>query len=142
MPDMTKILEELDVESKNMYPTPPLGETVTWYQAGDKDAPRAAIVTAIEGPGRVAITVFGLRSHPSYMQGVLHHSHPMHKIKGNPTTSRCGYFTYPGELDPQGKKAPASHYHFHQMDIAARRADAKSKHELPAPAPKPEPAKA
>jgi hypothetical protein len=131
MPDMTKLLKELEDEDQRRMPTPPLGESVTWYENGDKHAPRAAIVTAIEGPGKVALTVFKLRSHPSYVQGVFHVSHPIHNEKGNPTTQRCGYFTYPGETEDKGKKAPGFHYDFHQRDIARRRQDALSKHEAP-----------
>lgn len=142
MPDMTKILKDLEVENQNKFPTPPVGESVTWYRAGDPNVPLAAIVTKIEGPGRVALTVFSYRSHPGYVEGVFYHEHPIHAIKGNPTTHRCGYFTYPGELLPAGKKPHASHYSLHQADINRRKAEAESRHEPPTPAPKLEPVKA
>jgi hypothetical protein len=143
MPDMSKVLSELEEESQNMFPTPPIGESVTWYRAGDKTTPIAAIVTKIEGPGKVGLTCFSYRSHPSYVEGVFYHQHPIHQTKGNPTTNRCGMFAYPGEIEfPQSKKPHASHYSVHQQDVQKRRADALARHEVPVVAPKTELAKA
>ena len=52
-------------------PTPKIGDSVLWYRDGDLNtAPCAAIVTAVEMPGRVKLTVFPANKYPEFYVGV------------------------------------------------------------------------
>ncbi len=129
MPDNTKLLQALKEEKERVLPTPPIGHSVQWFEAGNTKNPFAAVVTQVEGPGRVELTVFKARSSLIYKQGVLHVTAEEHKVPGNPTTVRCGSWDY-----PLGKY-PREHSDFHLQDIAKRYAEAERTH---VPTPKPE----
>lgn len=61
-------------EKKNpvkLTPTPPVGCPVVWYPRGDRaNGPSAALVTQVEGLGRVSLTIFAVQSEPVVKKGV------------------------------------------------------------------------
>jgi hypothetical protein len=106
---------EIAEAKQNLQPTPPVGQNIQWYMGGDVRAPRAAQVTGIEGSGRVKVVVFSHGQMPSYQTGVYHVSNAIHKIKENPTTTRCGSWNY-----CPGFTIPKCHYDYHIEELAKR----------------------
>lgn len=97
-------------------PTPPVGTTVQWYDHGDIRFPTAAIVTEVEGPGRVKLAVFRVNALPQHKPGVYHVDSLIHDQANNQTTYRCGSWGY-----PQGVKPPKEHYELHVQDVERRK---------------------
>lgn len=106
---------DLEAEQKNLQPTPPVGEVIRWYPAGDKSAPVAAQVTGIEGPGRVKAVVFVRNGFPQHKQGVYHVSAKIHEKPGNPTTKNWGSWDYVRAAVPED-------YELHLKELAKREA--------------------
>jgi trehalose utilization protein len=106
---------EIAEAKQNLQPTPPVGQNIQWYQGGDVRSPRAAQVTGIEGSGRVKVVIFSHGQMPSYQTGVYHVSNVIHKIKENPTTTRCGSWNY-----CPGTTIPKVHYDYHVEELAKR----------------------
>jgi len=99
-------IEELTREIKNPLPTPPVGSTVVWYNRADKNtAPYAAIVTGIDEPGRIKITMFPPNGFFKTAQGVHYIEHPMHSQKNNHVSEQSGAWAYPA-----GVSIPKDHF--------------------------------
>ena len=75
---LTQQLATIDDQLKNPLPTPHVGCNVLWYAAGkvEPDNQRAAIVTAIEGAGKVTLTIFPPNGMPQHKKGVHFLQHP------------------------------------------------------------------
>ncbi len=86
-----------DPNAMPAFRNPPVGTMVHWYPhadvATDEDRICAAMVTGIEGPGIVALTVYARNAAPVYKQGVRHVSDPFH-IGKKENTMRSGGWDY------------------------------------------------
>lgn len=113
--DITAHLDKLKAERGSPVYTPPVGTGLQWFDRGDSE-PRAAIVTAIERPGVVTLTVFNPNSGPAFKKGVQW-AKSAH-VKANPhdqAVFRNGTWDYAPEDKP-----PRSHEQFHARDIERR----------------------
>lgn len=104
----------LEADKLNLQPTPPVGETVRWYQGDDKSRPYAGRVTGHEGPGRLKIEVAVINAIPQHKKGVYHVSSKVHLQKGNPSTRDCGSWDY-----VRGA-APDEDYDLHRDELERR----------------------
>lgn len=52
-----ELIVEIERQMKNPVPTPPVGMPVQWFDADNRQDPRAARVTRVEGPGRIAVMI-------------------------------------------------------------------------------------
>jgi len=94
-----------------LLPTPPVGASVQWFARNDDNAVHAAIVTAVESPGRVKLDVFPPGREMIRHQGVWHRSSPTHDRPNNPVTERSGAWDYlPFQNIPQ------HHYEMHRIE--------------------------
>jgi hypothetical protein len=121
MIDVTQItqqIERVESELKSPYPTPPIGTLVVWYDKGDisSDNQRAAIVTQVEGPGKISVTVFPPRAMPAHKKGVTHVTDPMHEKRHNSVTVMSGAWDYPDHV-----AAPKSHLSFHIASLEKKK---------------------
>lgn len=75
---MTEQVKQLEEQLKKPLPTPHIGCMVLWYPRGriETENEVAAIVTAIEGPGKVKLTVFKPNAMQEHKQGVHWSGHP------------------------------------------------------------------
>jgi len=92
---MDKVLENLQSEKDNLIPTPPIGRIVLWYERGyvSPDHAQPAVVTAVEGPGRISVCLLA-KSRGAIKTGVK-----FHKLEGATdsrvqTTYRFGCWNY------------------------------------------------
>lgn len=116
---MKEQLRQIDEELKNPLPTPPIGSTVVWYpRAAVEEGNRvAAIVTNVEGPGKLTLTVFKPLATPDpTRRGCLHVSHPVHEKRANSVSINAGAWDYPDDVIP-GK----SHYDLHVAALNKKR---------------------
>lgn len=133
MPDNSPQIKALEEELKTgVLPTPRIGETIIWFpenktadQLGVSLA-RAAIVTAVEGPGRLSVLVFAPNSEPRHRKGVWHTTWPGHQKPGNETTKTNGSWDY---VD---RKTPAKDRDLHSDAIKAKIAKYRETHVEPA----------
>jgi hypothetical protein len=105
---------DLEQDQANLQPTPPVGEVVRWYPAGDLAAPVAAQVTGIEGSGRLKLVAFIRNGFPQHKAGVYHVSAKIHQKPGNPTTKNWGSWDYVRGV------APDEDYEYHRQELAKR----------------------
>lgn len=91
-------------------PTAPIGETVQWYPGATKRSVQAAIVVGHSTPGCVHLAVVAFPGKQTqYVEGVFHHSHPIHKIP-NPQSRDKGSWDYiPGRAVPAADLEWGSH---------------------------------
>lgn len=115
--DLKDYLAAEKAKLKNPTPTPPVGTVVVWYDRAlvKPENQKAAIVTAVEGPGRLTLTIFGPRAHPIHKIGVLHHTHECHGNRNNVMSQQNGAWAY-----PDGVKADKSHLNLHLDQIQAK----------------------
>ena len=109
------LIKELEMETKSPLPTPPVGFTVVWYDAARNDpgAEKAAIVTKVEGPGKLVLTIFPPNGMPIFnKKGILHTSHPVHERRGNAVSKNSGSWDYPA-----GITVPKSHNDLHLAEL-------------------------
>lgn len=109
-------------ERENLLPTAPVSSLVQWYERGEQAVPYAAIVVAIEAPGRVGLTIFKPNAPPMYRSGVRYISDQIHADKANPTTDRCGSWGY-------GDKVPRAHLEYHLKELDKRELNFLKDHE-------------
>jgi hypothetical protein len=107
-----EILDGAKAQKKSPLPTPPVGYAVQWYEGGRRENVRAAIVTKVEGPGRVMLAVISPNSFVIH-KSVHHADHPVHKRQNAPEAARNGTWDYLPDT-----KIPASHHklHIEQLD--------------------------
>lgn len=106
--DRKKALEE---QKKNTLPTPPVGTLIVWYDRAivEDDRAYAAIVTRVDGPGKITPIIFPPASMPIHRkQGSLHVSDPIHQKRGNASSVNCGAWDY-----PKGTNRPKAHSELH-----------------------------
>jgi hypothetical protein len=107
---------ELQEQRKNLQPTPPIGEPLVWYIAGDVTRPCAAVCNAIEDhDGRLYVTIHTKGGMVMHRGACYHISHPIHQ-KRTQTTANNGAWDY-----PRGK-APKADYDRHLAEIERREA--------------------
>ena len=107
--------EELEADRTVKIPTPPVRTTVQWYLRGDKNEVAPAIVTAIEGPGRLQLCVFPKNTFPQHKTGVYHVDHRAIQERSNPHTPRCGSWGFEDGFVP-----PKEWYAIQEQDLARR----------------------
>jgi hypothetical protein len=99
---MQEALDQIAEQRKHPFPTPPVGETVQWFENNDQDNPRAAIVAKVEEPGRLCLTVFPPNGATRHIMGCWHVSHECHQTRGSQMTFRNGSWNYvPGRTVPK-----------------------------------------
>jgi hypothetical protein len=127
MPDNSALIKQLEEELKNVMPTAPVSTPVHYYPANNtKVPPLSALVCAVEGPGKLALTVFGLHSHPKTVLGVHHVTWRDHREKpSNFSTMNHGSWDYPN------KRTPREHLELHTEVLEQRLAAAKASHSVP-----------
>lgn len=108
----------LEAEANDIQPTAPVGWSVLWYPGGDVRNPVAAMVTAVEGPGKIAVIAFAPGGFPVHHKGVHYIHHPLSKRASNAQVSRCGTWDYL----PDSGKTPSSHLTLHRESVAKKRA--------------------
>lgn len=116
---ITEQLEKVEAEIKSPLPTPPVGTPVVWYPRAtlDRDNQIAAIVTKVEGPGKLTLTVFRPQSMPdATRRGCLHVSHPIHENRHNSVSQNSGAWDY-----PEGVTIPKSHRDLHLEQLQRKR---------------------
>lgn len=99
-PSANKSLEQIRVQMDLPLPTAPVGTNVQWFEMNEDERCYAALVTRIEGPGKVQVVVFRPNAMPQHRQGVLHRSHPVHKNRHATETMRNGAWDYPPGVNP------------------------------------------
>lgn len=112
--DIEPLLSQIDdTENEMLYPlpTPPVGTMIVWYDRGQKidGSQRAAIVTKVEGPGKLQLTVFAPNAMPTHKIGSLHISHPVHTKAHNSVSKNNGGWDY-----RDGDDIPDTHYEAHR----------------------------
>lgn len=112
-----KAWQDLETDMENPQPTPPVGESVVWYMAGDTRKPVPALVTGIEGSGRLKLVTFQVNSFPAHKTGVYHVSAKIHDKPGNFQTKNCGSWDY------VRKPIPEEDYAAFNEEIEKRRAN-------------------
>lgn len=108
-----------DADIKNPLPTPPVGTTVVWYDRASNEpgAEIAAIVTRIEGPGKISVTTFRPQGMPEFTRrGVLYMTHPQHENRHNTVSRNSGSWAYPGQSKP-----PKADFELHLTQLASKR---------------------
>lgn len=122
--DITATLNRIKEEKANPLYTPHIGCEVQWSDRGEGD-PIAAIVTAIERPGVVKLTILRPNAHPGFKNGVQWAKTPA--VLANPhDPSRVhnGTWDYAPEVKP-----PKSHEQLHIRELE-RREDAAHKQKI------------
>ena len=109
-----------EVTRDTLLPTPPVGFLVGWLDRGKEDACYAAVVTKIEGPGRIELHIFPPRTQftvlAHYRNGVYFQAHPMHTDNPhNINLVRNGCWKYLPDV-----RIPDSHYALHRAEIERR----------------------
>lgn len=97
-------------EEMHTFRNPPIGSTVQWFPYAEATTPQnqvtAAIVTGHEGPGILAMTLFGRNHNPRFMFGVRHNSDPFHKDKRETTIKNGGWDFLPNYRQPTAPSLP------------------------------------
>lgn len=118
-------IAELDQQIANPAATPPIGTPVVWYRGArvdDQDPSKtqvAAMVTGIEGPGKLKLVTFTPFKNEEHKQGVLHISHPLHANRANSVSVNSGAWDY-----PDGVRPAKGHYDLHLEVLKIRREEA------------------
>lgn len=109
--------QELEADKAVRLPTPPVRSTVQWYLKGDLREVAPAIVTGIEGPGRLQLCVFPKNSFPQHKTGVFYVGHRAIQNPSNPHTPRCGSWGLEEDFE-----IPDSWYKVYEADLERRTA--------------------
>lgn len=101
MPE-NKTPEKTSAPKQVFLPTPEIGQTVQWFPKADvTNGARSAIVTSIEAPGRVSITIWAKNGEVIFLEGVRHLSDDIHtKNPHNQTTENYGGWDFIPKKDP------------------------------------------
>lgn len=106
--------KSLEAEKNDVQPTPPVGWPVQFLPSGDDTNAKAGVVIAIEGAGRLTLSVLQPDTFPQTKKGVHYIYHPLTK-KGSPQTGRCGSWRYIPDMP-----VPKSHNKYHEGIIARK----------------------
>jgi hypothetical protein len=110
-------LEKIKQQKASPLPTPPVGTMVVWHDRNEDDRNYAAVVTFVEGVGRVKLAIFKPNAHVIHKEGVLHRTHEVHENKHSTVTMRNGAWDY-----VPGQTVPKSHRDLHLRDLEKREA--------------------
>lgn len=112
-------LAKVEADLKSPLPTPPVGTPVVWYPRAQVGADNqiAALVTKVEGPGKVTLTAFRPQgtADPT-RRGCLHVSHPVHEQRANAVSVNAGAWDY-----IEGWDVPGEHYELHRGVLEIKR---------------------
>lgn len=112
-------IASLDSQLKNPLPTPHIGCPVLWYPRGrvEEENAVAAIVTAVEGPGKVKLTVFKPNAMQEHKNGVHWAKHPAMEGKDfSQAKIHNGVWDYEKNSSPR-----KSHYDLHTQQLERKR---------------------
>lgn len=105
-------LKKIAAQKETPSPTPPIGTMVNWFERNEEEMRFAAVVTRIQGAGKVELAVQKPRHHVIHKQGVLYRGDPIHEKRANPATVAAGSWDY-----IEGVKIPHSHFSYHLNDL-------------------------
>lgn len=110
-----ELIADLEKQMKNPIPTPPVGLPVQWYDGDNREDPRAARVTRIEGPGRVAVMVDRPVGTAFPKGNVKHVTDPLvKKDNRHPEVVKCGTWDFvPGMFS----RVPPQFFDLHQSHL-------------------------
>ena len=116
---MLEQIAKIDEELANPLPTPPVASMVVWYPRADIDPENqiAGIVTKVEGPGKLTLTVFrpqGMAD--ATRRGCLHIEHSIHENRHNAVSQNSGAWEYPDWVE-----IPDSHYDLHRDQLMKKK---------------------
>ena len=111
-------IKKLKEAMENPLPTPPVSYLVHWYPQGkiENDNRIAAIVTKIEGPGKLTLTMFPPSSMPVHKVGVHHTTHPAVERQAEHVRIHNGVWEY-----IPGTQIPKSHREVHLDELNRRK---------------------
>lgn len=117
MSDISGTLDNIAKERKRPMPTPPVGMPVVWFLGGDEANPRPALVTQVEGPGRVSLVVLPLNTMPQHKMGVLYKDHPDMEEANTPAKRTKGSWDY---IPGFPSMIPKEHFEHHKQLLDRR----------------------
>ena len=108
----SEVWNKLAEERQRLQPTPKVSDPIIYYTRGDKNFPVPAVCSAVEGPGRIKITLFPFQGMMQHRAGCHHVTHWVHD-RPNETTKNNGSWDFNREL-------PADAYEVHEAELAKR----------------------
>lgn len=108
----SEVWNQLAEQRQRLQPTPKVSDGVIYHAYGDKRNAAPAIVSEVEGPGRIKVTVFPFNGMLQHKGGCHHVTHWIHD-KPNETTKMNGAWSFPRE-------APVDAYEVHEAELAKR----------------------
>ena len=111
-----KAIKDTEAEMKVLTPTPLVGTAVNWYRGADKEKSYAAVVTLIQGVGKVKLSVFEPDKFVTHKTGVLHITDPTHEKRANRTSKDCGAWDYLEGVEPD-----ETHFELHLALLEKRK---------------------
>lgn len=112
-------ISAVEAEIKSPLPTPPVGTLVVWYPRAARAIENqiAGIVTRVEGPGKITLTVFRPQGVPELNhRGCLFVDHPIHEKRANSVSVNSGSWEYPELVKPD-----KSHFDLHLAVLNKKR---------------------
>lgn len=114
-------IQEVEKQMETPIPTPHVSCMVIWYPRGRSDNPeegKAAIVTAIQGSGKVSLTILPPMGTPVFKKGVYYCKHPqMERMKKTSAIMESGTWSFPENTTPR-----KTHYELHLQELSKRKA--------------------
>jgi len=116
-------IAEIEKEEQSPLPTPPVGTPVVFYPGAriESGAEVAAIVTQVQGPGKLTLAVFRPMGMVQGQKQCLHASHPLHEKLDKAVSRNNGAWDY-----PQGIRPAKLHYQVHLDELAKRKRSAEA----------------
>ncbi len=108
----SEVWNKLAEERTRLQPTPKVSDTVIYYTRGDKNFPVPGIVSSIEGPGKIKITVYPFQGMLQHKSGCAHITHWVHD-RPNDTTKNNGAWDF-------NREPPADAYEVHEAELTKR----------------------
>jgi len=108
----SEVWNKLAEERQRLQPTPKVGDPIIYHPESDKRREVPAVVSKVEGPGKIQITVFPFQGMMQHRSGCHHITHWIHD---NPTafTRQNGAWSF-------AREAPADAYQLHEAELAKR----------------------
>ncbi len=108
----SEVWNRLAEERTRLQPTPKISDPVIYYTRGDKNFPVPAVCSAVEGPGRIKITLFPFQGMMQHRAGCHHVTHWVHD-RPNETTKNNGAWDFAREV-------PKDAFTVHEAELAKR----------------------
>jgi hypothetical protein len=106
--DISQQLLAIEHEKENLLPTPSVSTPIQWFLGGHGEA-QAAIVSKVESPGKLSVTIFPPNGMPFVKRGVLwKRCEQAVKNPHDPQVHRSGAWDY-----PLGTNIPKQHLQLH-----------------------------